>query len=75
MYLKIKKAILTPDKYGQKVAISMIWLYNDDDKWVRRVKLDDDIIQTLLSAKIVLNAITNWDTSEEAQHSTQQALL
>lgn len=74
MYLKIKKANIILDKYGSKIAISMVGLYNDDSKRVKRVKLDDDVLYSLLSARIDIDAITNRNTSKETQ-STQPDLL
>lgn len=74
MYLRIKKATIVPDKYGQKIAISMVGLYNEDDKRVKRVKLDDDVVQSLLSSKLEIN-VTNRNTSKEAGHATQPNLL
>lgn len=57
MYLKIKKANIVPDKYGSKIAISMVGLYDDDSKRVKRVKLDDDVLESLLSTRIDINAV------------------
>lgn len=75
MYLKIKKAKLEPDKRGQKIVITMVGLYNDDDKRVKRVKLDEDVLQSFLSTKRDIDAVIDRDTSKETPKSTQPNLL
>jgi hypothetical protein len=52
MNLKIKKAELVPDTFGKHIKITMIGLYDENDKWVKWVKLDEEIIQTLLTKTI-----------------------
>jgi len=54
MYLKIKKATLVPDKYGNNVSISMIGLYDDNGKWIKWVKLNDALLKVLLEKEIRL---------------------
>ena len=51
-YLKIKKINLVPDKYGQRIEITMIGLYDDNDKWIRWVKLNDALVEKISQAKI-----------------------
>jgi hypothetical protein len=52
MKLKIKKAELVPDKFGQHIKVTMIGLYDENDKWIRWVKLNDALIKELLEAEI-----------------------
>lgn len=52
MYLQIKTLELVPDKYGKHMKITKIGLYEDDGTWVRWVKLNEKLAQTLKSAKI-----------------------
>ena len=52
MYLQIKKAQLTPDKFGNRVEVTMIGLYEDNGKWVKWVKLNDAVLEELLNVKI-----------------------
>lgn len=52
MYLQIKKANLVPDKRWHRIEITMVWLYDNDWKYIRRVKLTDEVIQDLLVTKI-----------------------
>lgn len=52
MKLKIKKAELVPDKFGQHIKITMVGLYDDNDKWIRWVKLNDSLIKNLLEVDI-----------------------
>ena len=54
MYLKIKKADLIPDSYGQKISISMIGLYDDNDKWIRWIKLNEETITVLTNSKLTI---------------------
>ena len=52
MKLKIKKAELVPDKFGQHIKVTMVGLYDENDKWIRWVKLNDALIKELLEAEI-----------------------
>lgn len=52
MKLKIKKAELVPDQYGQHIKVTMVGLYDENDKWIRWVKLNDALIKELLEAEI-----------------------
>lgn len=52
MYLKIKKINTEPDKFGKKITITMIGLYDESDKWIKWVKLDDQVLTLLQNAKI-----------------------
>ena len=40
-FLKIKKAVLTPDKYGHTMTISMIGLYDQEQKFVKWIKIKE----------------------------------
>jgi UDP-3-O-acyl-N-acetylglucosamine deacetylase len=51
-YIKIKKANLEPDKYGQHIKITMIGLYDEDDKWLKWIPLNDKTINFLIDYKI-----------------------
>lgn len=51
-YIKIKKTELTPDKYGKHVKITMIGLYDENDKWLKWMPLNDEIITLLQNQKI-----------------------
>ena len=52
MKLKIKKAELVPDKFGYHIKVNMVGLYDENDKWIRWVKLNDALIKELLEAEI-----------------------
>ena len=52
MKLKIKKAELVPDKFGQHIKVTMIGLYDENDKWIRWVKLNDALITELMKVEI-----------------------
>jgi len=51
-YIKIKKMNLEPDKFGQHIKVTMIGLYNEDDKWLKWIPLNDKLINFLLDQKI-----------------------
>lgn len=53
-YIKIKKAELIPDTYGQKISISMIGLYDENDKWIRWIKLNEETIKVLNNSKLTI---------------------
>lgn len=52
MYLKIKKIKQEPDKFGNKITITMIGLYDETDKWIKWVKLDEQVINLLSEVKV-----------------------
>jgi hypothetical protein len=54
MYLQIKTIEKQPDQYGAKIVISKIGLYDDAGKWIRWVKLNDELINLLTTKKIKL---------------------
>ena len=62
MKLKIKKAELVPDKYGQHLKITMVGLYDDTGKWIKWIKLNEAFIEALMKAELNLKedgTITN----------------
>lgn len=52
MKLQITKAELKPDKYGKHIVISMIKLLDDKGKYVKFVKLTDNILDIIQGAII-----------------------
>jgi hypothetical protein len=55
MYLQIKKAELVKNQYWKNdIKITMVWLYDENWKRKKRVKLNDETLQTLLSGKSFL---------------------
>lgn len=50
--LKIKSIKTEADKYGNKLIIDKIGLYDENNKWVKWVKLNDELINTLLNNQI-----------------------
>lgn len=54
MKLKIKTIELIPDKYGKHLKITKIGLYDENDNWIRWVKLNDELIKTLVEKFIVI---------------------
>lgn len=57
MYLQIKKAEFVKNKRGKNdIKISMIWLYEDNWKYIRFVKLQsDELLEYLKNWKIQLS--------------------
>jgi hypothetical protein len=54
MYLKIKTIEKIKDQYGFFIAVKKIGLYDKDGKWIRWVKLNDELIKLLLNSKITI---------------------
>ncbi len=55
MYLQIKKAELIENQYWKNdIKITMVWLYDENWKRQKRVKLDNETLHTLLSGKSFL---------------------
>ena len=57
---KIKKISLVPDKYGKHIKINMITKYDNEGKFVKHVKLNEDMVNLL--SDIVIT------TEEEPTH-------
>ena len=55
MYLKIKKASLSPDKYGRHIHITMVGIYQNNGTWIKWVKLNEVLIELLINSKIEYN--------------------
>jgi hypothetical protein len=53
-YIKIKKINLEPDKFGKHIKITMIGLYDENDKWQKWIPLNESILTILADQKIEL---------------------
>jgi hypothetical protein len=51
-YIKIKKAELVPDKFGKHIKITMIGLYDQNDKWIKWIPLNNKLLEYLKDCKI-----------------------
>ena len=40
-FLKVKHAVLTPDKYGHTMTITRIGLHDEAGKWIKWIKIKD----------------------------------
>jgi hypothetical protein len=54
-YIKIKKMNIEPDKFGQHIKVTMIGLYDEDDKWIKWIPLNEALIELLKDTKIEVN--------------------
>jgi len=57
-HLRIKKAELVPDQFGNHLKITTIGLYEktpDGEKYRKWVRLDDKILNTLLTTNLEIN--------------------
>jgi hypothetical protein len=52
--LRIKKAHLIPSKYGNNIQISMIKLVDENDKYIKFIKLNEKTLETLLNTDITI---------------------
>jgi len=55
MNLRIKIIEKQETKYGNDLVIKMISLYDNNGKWIKNVKLNDELIKVLKESKIVIN--------------------
>jgi len=55
MNLRIKIIEKQETKYGNDLVIKMISLYDNKGKWIKNVKLNDELIKVLKESKIVIN--------------------
>lgn len=52
MYLRIKKAKTLKTTYWNNIVISMIWLYDNNHKRVKRIRLDEITAEMLTTMPI-----------------------
>jgi hypothetical protein len=52
--LRIKKAVLIPSERGNNIQISMIKLVDENDKYIKFIKLNEKTIETLLNTDITI---------------------
>lgn len=52
--LRIKKAVLVPGERGNNIQISMIKLVDENDKYIKFIKLNEKTIETLLNTDITI---------------------
>lgn len=53
MILRINRVELVDDKYGKHIAIKMITAYDDEDKYLKHVKLTDEIVKIVKETVIM----------------------
>lgn len=60
MKIKFKKIEIVPDKYGHHIKINMVGLYDDNGKWIKWAKLNDNLLDILKDAEITFDLpVTN----------------
>lgn len=52
--LRIKKAVLIRGERGNDIQISMIKLLDENDKYIKFIKLNEKTIETLLNTDITI---------------------
>ena len=55
IYYQLKQISLVPDKYGKHLKIKMVSAYTGDGKFIKHVKLDDNMLDILSEGWIVYN--------------------
>ena len=59
MKIKIKKAEIVKDKYGQHIQIKLIGLYDDQGKWIKWAKHNEAMLDVLTNAEIEVHIEQN----------------
>lgn len=56
-YIKLKTINLEPDKYGKHIKITKVGLYDDNDKWIKWLPINDHLLNFLQDQKfnVVIN--------------------
>lgn len=52
--LRIKKAVLTKGERGNNIEISMIKLVDENDKYIKFIKLNEKTIEILLNTDLII---------------------
>jgi hypothetical protein len=51
-YIKIKTINLEPDKFGRYIKITRVGIYDENDKWIKWLPLDAQLINFFEQQKI-----------------------
>jgi len=54
-FLKIKKASLEADKYGNIIKVNMIGIHDENGKWIKWIKLNQKAIDSILEKEISIS--------------------
>ncbi len=52
---RFKQASLVPDKYGKHLKIKMVSMYDGHGKFIKHVKIDEDILKVLSESWLMPN--------------------
>jgi hypothetical protein len=52
--LRIIKAVLEPGEFGNNIKICMIKLVDENDKYIKFIKLNEKTLETLLNTDITI---------------------
>ena len=55
VFYRLKQISLVPDKYGKHLKIKMVSAYTGDGKFIKHIKLDEDMLNILSEGWIVYN--------------------
>ena len=55
MIMKIKSAMLVQDTYGHHIKINKVGLYDDQGKFIKWTKLNDEVIELLTKQNIIVH--------------------
>tara|TARA_R110002074_G_scaffold76349_2_gene173766 strand:+ start:506 stop:766 length:261 start_codon:yes stop_codon:yes gene_type:complete len=55
IFYRLKQISLEPDKYGKHLKIKMVSAYTGDGKFIKHIKLDEDMLNILSEGWIVYN--------------------
>ena len=55
IFYRLKQISLEPDEYGKHLKVKMVSMYTGDGKFIKHVKLDEDVLNILSEGWIVYN--------------------
>ena len=55
VFYQLKQVTLHPDRYGKHLKVKMVSMYTGEGKFIKHVKLDEDILNILSEGWIVYN--------------------
>ena len=55
VFYRLKQISLEPDEYGKHLKVKMVSMYTGDGKFIKHVKLDEDMLNILSEGWIVYN--------------------
>ena len=70
---KLNQVTLEPDQYGRHLRIKMVTMYVSQGKYVKHVKLDEDILEILAEGVVIPNQLAAERLMAHSTHADESS--